>query len=181
MLKIVQSSVQRRCHRNSTSFSFFWERIRLSLSTIHTAKRVIKMPCPKSPNITANRKGKVMMVYGARKKTEREPWATEKHGSPHVPLLSGLWDARERLLPPCWMNGLSLRERERSQWEPHPHWAADGLHSNNTSWLLHSLPPASGFYPGLGQLSPLRAATLSELLKPSSNKGKPGTTAKQVQ
>lgn len=47
------------------SFSFFWERIRLSLNTIHTAKRVIKMPWPRSPNITANRKGKVMMVYGA--------------------------------------------------------------------------------------------------------------------
>lgn len=115
MLKIVQSSVQRRSHWNSTSFSFFWERIRLSLSTIHTAKRVIKMPCPKSPNITANRKGKVMMVYGARKKTEREPWATEKHGSPHAPLLSGLWGAHERLLPPCWMNGLSLREHSHSE------------------------------------------------------------------
>lgn len=57
---------------NITSFSFFWERIRLSLNTIHTAKRVIKMPWPKSPNITANRKGKVMMVYGAINKPKEE-------------------------------------------------------------------------------------------------------------
>lgn len=30
------------------------------------------MPWPKSPNITANKKGKVMMVYGAIKKPKEE-------------------------------------------------------------------------------------------------------------
>lgn len=48
-----------------TSLSLFCDRIRLSLSTIQIAIRVIRIPCPKSPNITANRNGKVMIVYGA--------------------------------------------------------------------------------------------------------------------
>jgi hypothetical protein len=72
MLQRPHHPVQCRGHRNSTSFSCFWERIRLSLNTIHTANSVIKMPCPKSPNITANRKGKVMTVYGATKEPEEK-------------------------------------------------------------------------------------------------------------
>lgn len=72
-----------RCNLNITSFSFFWERIRLSLNTIHTAKRVIKMPWPKSPNITANRKGKVMMVYGAIKKNKEKDKVQKTAATPH--------------------------------------------------------------------------------------------------
>lgn len=70
--------------QNITSFSFFWERIRLSLNTIHTAKRVIKMPWPRSPNITANRKGKVMMVYGAIKRPKREKDKFQKTAAPNT-------------------------------------------------------------------------------------------------
>lgn len=70
MLERSHHPVQHRGHWNSTSLSFFWERIRLSLNTIHTANSVIRMPCPKSPNITANRKGKVMTVYGATREPE---------------------------------------------------------------------------------------------------------------
>lgn len=36
------------------------------------------MPWPKSPNITANRKGKVMMVYGAIKKPKKEKDPVQK-------------------------------------------------------------------------------------------------------
>lgn len=57
-----------------TSLSLFCDRIRLSLSTIQIAIRVIRIPWPKSPNITANRNGKVMMVYGAVR--ERHSWCT---------------------------------------------------------------------------------------------------------
>lgn len=45
-----------------TSFSTFFMPGRFSLSTIQRAKRNISSPWPTSPNMTANRKGKVMMV-----------------------------------------------------------------------------------------------------------------------
>ena len=44
----------------SVPASFFSKRI------IARAKEAMMRPWPASPNITANRKGKVMMVYGAR-------------------------------------------------------------------------------------------------------------------
>lgn len=53
-----------------TSLSFFWALSRLSRKTRKRAAAVISMPWPRSPNITANRKGKVMMVYGAKDKPE---------------------------------------------------------------------------------------------------------------
>lgn len=86
-LRNYQVSVQCRCNLNITSFSFFWERIRLSLNTIQTAKRVIKMPWPKSPNITANRKGNVMIVYGAMNKPKKDKDKVENN-SQHTTLLS---------------------------------------------------------------------------------------------
>lgn len=46
-----------------------------SVSTIHKAKRLMTIPWPRSPNITANRKGNVMMVYGAAD-TENTPLAS---------------------------------------------------------------------------------------------------------
>lgn len=45
--------------------SFFWAISLLSLNTRYRAAQVMSVPWPRSPNITANRKGKVMMVYGA--------------------------------------------------------------------------------------------------------------------
>lgn len=48
-----------------TSLSVFWAIRRLSLNTRYRAAQVMSVPWPMSPNMTANRKGKVMMVYGA--------------------------------------------------------------------------------------------------------------------
>lgn len=48
-----------------TSLSFFWAVSLLSLSTRYKAAQVMSVPWPRSPNMTANRKGKVIMVYGA--------------------------------------------------------------------------------------------------------------------
>lgn len=52
-----------------TSLSFFCAMSLLSLSTKYRAAHVMRTPWPRSPNITANRKGKVMMVYGAEGNT----------------------------------------------------------------------------------------------------------------
>lgn len=51
--------------RIHTSLSFFWAISLLSLNTRYRAAQVMRVPWPKSPNMTANRKGKVIMVYGA--------------------------------------------------------------------------------------------------------------------
>jgi len=48
-----------------TSLSIFWAISLLSLNTRYRATQVMSTPWPMSPNMTANRKGKVMMVYGA--------------------------------------------------------------------------------------------------------------------
>lgn len=48
-----------------TSLVLFWARRLFSLMTIQSAKPNMTAPWPQSPNITANKKGKVMIVYGA--------------------------------------------------------------------------------------------------------------------
>lgn len=48
-----------------TSLVLFWARRVFSLMTIQRAKPSMTAPWPQSPNITANKKGKVMIVYGA--------------------------------------------------------------------------------------------------------------------
>lgn len=53
--------------QENTSLSPFLVDKTFSLTIIQTAKRVIKKPCPASPNITANKKGNVIIVKGARK------------------------------------------------------------------------------------------------------------------
>lgn len=45
-----------------TSLVLFWARRLFSLMTIQRAKPSMIAPWPQSPNITANRKGKVMIV-----------------------------------------------------------------------------------------------------------------------
>lgn len=52
-----------------TSLSVFFADKGFSRHTIHAPKSAIMMPWPRSPNIMANRKGNVMIVYGA---TERK-------------------------------------------------------------------------------------------------------------
>ena len=53
-------------HENSlTSFLVFLSLRLFSHSTIHAANRAMMTPWPRSPNITANRNGKVMIVKGA--------------------------------------------------------------------------------------------------------------------
>jgi len=48
-----------------TSLVLFWASRLFSLMTIQSAKASMTAPWPQSPNITANKKGKVMIVYGA--------------------------------------------------------------------------------------------------------------------
>lgn len=56
----------------ATSLSLFLSLGSFSSRTIQRAPRVISRPWPTSPNITANRKGKVMMVYTAAKASRHE-------------------------------------------------------------------------------------------------------------
>lgn len=48
-----------------TSLSVFFACKGFSFQTIHAAKVAIKNPWPRSPNMTANKNGNEMMVYGA--------------------------------------------------------------------------------------------------------------------
>jgi hypothetical protein len=50
-----------------TSLSDFLAARGFSRRTIQAPKIAMIIPCPKSPNITANRNGNVMIVYGAEK------------------------------------------------------------------------------------------------------------------
>lgn len=62
-------------HEIHTSLSFFCAMSLLSLNTRYRAAAVMRAPWPRSPNMTANRKGKVMMVYGAGdKEADERPW-----------------------------------------------------------------------------------------------------------
>lgn len=51
-----------------TSFLVFFSLRLFSYTTIQQANRAMMSPWPRSPNITANRKGKVMTVNGAGEK-----------------------------------------------------------------------------------------------------------------
>lgn len=55
-----------------TSFLVFLSLRLFSYSTIQRANRAMMTPCPRSPNITANRNGKVMTVKGARNDKRQE-------------------------------------------------------------------------------------------------------------
>lgn len=58
-------------HENSlTSFLVFLSLRLFSHSTIHAANTAMMTPWPRSPNITANRNGKVMIVKGAKDEKE---------------------------------------------------------------------------------------------------------------
>ena len=63
-----------------TSLVLFWARRLFSLMTIQSAKPSMTAPWPQSPNITANKKGKVMIVYGAagRKGQEAQLFLNKK-------------------------------------------------------------------------------------------------------
>lgn len=63
-----------------TSLVLFWARRLFSLMTIQSAKPSMTAPWPQSPNITANKNGKVMIVYGAagRKRQEAQPLLNKK-------------------------------------------------------------------------------------------------------
>uniref|UniRef100_A0A0E9RKP6 Uncharacterized protein n=1 Tax=Anguilla anguilla TaxID=7936 RepID=A0A0E9RKP6_ANGAN len=47
------------------SFVLFLNLGSFSSRTIHSATAVMRRPCPTSPNMTANKKGKVIIVYTA--------------------------------------------------------------------------------------------------------------------
>lgn len=63
--ELVKQILTNRIITIRTSFLVCFNFRSFSYSTIHRAKHAIIMPWPRSPNITANRNGKVMMVYGA--------------------------------------------------------------------------------------------------------------------
>ena len=68
------------------------DRLRLWLFSVRTIQRaniVMTSPCPRSPNMTANRKGNVMTVYGAA--NEKRNIITNQGSGGELPLHQQLW------------------------------------------------------------------------------------------
>lgn len=63
-MKADRSGARGGIAREPTSLSDFLACIGFSLRTIQAPKSAMMRPWPASPNMTANRKGKVMIVYG---------------------------------------------------------------------------------------------------------------------